>query len=65
MVEIHLEPDEKTVQFDRLNTVLQLLNKLNLRPTSALIIRDGELLTPDQRIHSGDRITVRQVTSRG
>ncbi|CAK7017174.1 MAG: hypothetical protein DELT_02285 [Desulfovibrio sp.] len=60
-----LEPDGKTVEFPRPKTVTQLLNKLGVKQCTALVIRDGELLTPDRRIETGDTITVRGVVSRG
>jgi sulfur carrier protein len=62
---VKIEPDQETKRFKGLNTVLQLLNRLGLRVNSALIIREGQLLTPDQRLNPGDQITVRLVTSRG
>lgn len=65
MVTIHMEPHKSTLTFQRINTVLQLLGKLDLRVNDALIIRGRELLTPDRRIHPGDTITVRLVMSRG
>ncbi|NMC48414.1 MAG: hypothetical protein GYA47_03135 [Desulfovibrio sp.] len=65
MVTIHMEPHKSTLTFQRINTVLQLLGKLNLRVNDALIVRGDELLTPDRRIHPGDTITVRLVMSRG
>lgn len=60
-----LEPDGKTVEFPRPKTVRQLLNKLGVKECTALVIREGELLTPDRRIETGDTVTVRGVVSRG
>ncbi|TVQ99452.1 MAG: hypothetical protein EA399_07635 [Desulfovibrionales bacterium] len=65
MIYIRLEPEGRTMHFPRLGTVLQLLRKLGLGNNAALIIRDGELLTPDRRLHAGDEVVVRTVTSRG
>lgn len=65
MVTVTLEPDGKTLEFEKVNTALQLLHRLELKPVSALVIREGRLLTPDQKIHQGDKLTVRIVTSRG
>lgn len=48
-----------------MKTVLQLLGKLHLRVNDALVIRDGELLTPDRALRHGDHVTVRPVVSRG
>ena len=49
----------------RPKTVQQLLRKLGIRRCSALVIRDGGLLTEDRAILPGDHITVRRVTSSG
>jgi len=65
MIKVRLEPDGKDLEFHGLKTVLGLLNKLGLRPTMALVVRGGGLLTPDIRIKSGDEILVRKVTSAG
>ena len=60
-----LEPTGGTREIPRPKTVTQLLNKLGIRQGTALVIRDGELLTPDRRIETGDTVTVRSVVSRG
>jgi sulfur carrier protein len=65
MITVRLEPDCRELQFPKLRTVLQLLHKLGLGQGAVLIIRDGELLTPDRRLAPGDTIIVRRVTSRG
>ncbi len=65
MVTVHVEPDGETLTFARLNTVLQLLNKLGLRPTQALVIRGRDLLTQDMPVGRDDEITVRKVISTG
>ncbi|MGE4292261.1 MAG: hypothetical protein AB7E32_08630 [Desulfovibrio sp.] len=65
MITVHIQPDNETLEFSSLNTVLQLLNRLNLRSTHALIIRDGKLLTADRKLHYGDEIVVKKVISAG
>lgn len=60
-----LEPDGGTRTMERPKTVIQLLNRLKIRQGTALVIRNGELLTPDRRIEPGDAVTVREVVSRG
>jgi len=64
-ITVLLEPTGGTREIPRPKTVSQLLNRLAVRQGSALVIRDGELLTPDRRIEPGDTITVRSVVSRG
>ncbi|MBN2140129.1 MAG: hypothetical protein JW718_03890 [Desulfovibrionaceae bacterium] len=65
MIRVRLEPDGKILEFPRLNTVLQLLNRLGLRFNQVLVIRGPELLTRDRRLYAGDELTVRRVTSAG
>lgn len=65
IITVHLEPQGKTLTLPRPKTVWQLLNRLGLKPCSALIIRDGGLLTKDREILPGDAITVRSVVSSG
>ncbi len=64
-ITIHLEPQGKTVTMLRPKTVWQLMNRLGLKQCSALIIRDGGLLTRDREVMPGDVITVRSVVSSG
>ncbi|MEW5773435.1 MAG: hypothetical protein AB1916_07900 [Thermodesulfobacteriota bacterium] len=65
MITVRVTPGDRVLTFDRLNTVLQLLNKLGLGMTDALVAREGVLLTPDRKLRRGDELTVRVVVSRG
>ena len=65
MITVTVSSQSQPLSFPKINTVLQLLQKLDLRVNDALIIRDGELLTPDRRLRDGDQISVRLVVSRG
>jgi sulfur carrier protein len=65
MIRVTIEPGGETLEFPRLNTVLQLLNKLGLGVNEALVARGGVLLTPDRRLAHGDEVLVRRVASRG
>lgn len=64
-ITVTFEPENKVKELPRPRSVTQLLNRLNLKPTEVLVIRDGGLLTPDREILPGDAITVRSVVSRG
>ncbi len=64
-ITVHLEPQGKSLELPRPKTVWQLMNRLGLKPCSALIIREGGLLTRDREILPGDVITVRSVVSSG
>lgn len=65
MVRVLVQPEEKMMELPRPKTARQLLAALGLREETALVARDGELLTPDRRIFTGDTLLVRKVTSSG
>ncbi len=65
IISVLLQPEEKEFELPRPKTVRQLLEALNLREETALVARNGTLLTPDVRIYSGDSLLVRKVTSSG
>jgi len=65
MITVNLEPDGEVIELHKTRTVIAALNKLKLRPTMAIVVRDGELLTSDRRLTQGDNIMVRKVTSAG
>ncbi len=65
MITVIREPEGTTTTFAKVSSVRRLLNLLGERCTSALVIRDGELLTEDRLLKHGDTITVRTVRSRG
>ncbi len=64
-MQILIEPENQWADIDRASTVLNLLKKLELRPNQAVVIRNGELLTPDRKIDPEDSIVVRKIASRG
>lgn len=64
-ITVTMQPEEKIFSIPRPKTVLQLLNRLGLKPGTALVIRENGLLTPDCRIFPNDKIIVRTVTSSG
>lgn len=64
-ISVLLEPENRQLIMPRPKTVQQLLRKLGIKRCTALVIRDGGLLTEDRAILPGDSITVRLVTSSG
>ena len=65
MITVRLEPENRELTFERVRTVMQLLHKVERKPGRALVIRDGELLTPDLALRDNDVVVVRDVGSRG
>ncbi|MBO4299992.1 MAG: hypothetical protein J5861_00155 [Desulfovibrio sp.] len=64
-VTVHLQPEEKDMVLARPKTVSQLLASLGLAEETALVARDGQLLTPDRHIWPNDILLVRKVASSG
>ena len=64
-ITLEMQPDGHISTIERPKTVRQLLDRLGYLEETALVIRDGTLLTPDLAIQPNDSIIVRQVTSRG
>ncbi len=65
MIHIHLLPEDKHFDLPRVKTARQLLAALGCREETALVAREGELLTPDRQIWADDSLLVRKVTSSG
>jgi len=65
MVTVRLEPEGEELHLEKATSVMQVLKKLGLKPTQALVIRDQGLLTYDVAVKPGDTLTIRRVTSRG
>lgn len=64
-MQVIIQPENRIENVPRVKTVMGLLKKLRLNHIQALVIRDNQLLTPDQRINQDDQIIVRLVASRG
>lgn len=64
-VTVLVQPGNQRLVMPRPKTALQLLEALHLREETALVARNGELLTPDRRIFANDELLVRKVTSAG
>ena len=64
-VSVFVQPEDKELVLPRPKNAQQLLNVLGLRSCTALVAREGELLTPDRAIYPDDRLLVRKVTSSG
>lgn len=64
-VTVLVQPEESRLSLPRPKTARQLLEALGLAEESALVARQGRLLTPDCRIWPGDDLLVRKVASSG
>ena len=64
-VSVLVQPEEKHLSMPRPKTSRQLLAALGLAEETALVAREGQLLTPDRHIWPGDNLLVRKVASSG
>jgi sulfur carrier protein len=51
--------------FEESLTVLQMLKRVDLLPESVLVVRNGKLVTEDQRLVPGDKVKIVSVISGG
>ena len=64
-ITVLLQPEGRTLSMPRCKTVWQQLKALDIPEETALVARDGLLLTHDLAIHPNETILVRKVASRG
>ena len=64
-VTVLVQPEEKYLSLPRPKTSRQLLAALGLAEETALVARNGQLLTPDRHIWPDDDLLVRKVASSG
>ena len=64
-VTVLVQHEERRLSLPRPKTARQLLEALGLAEETALVARQGELLTPDRRIWPDDELLVRKVASSG
>lgn len=64
-VTVLMQPEEKHLSLPRPKTSRQLLAALGLAEETALVARNGQLLTPDRHIWPNDELLVRKVASSG
>ena len=65
LVTARLRPPDRTVEVADVRRVGELLARLEVLPTTVLVIRDGELLTSQDLLRDGDRVEVRFAISGG
>jgi sulfur carrier protein ThiS len=65
LVTARLRPPDRTVEVADVGRVADLLRRLDVLPSTVLVIRDGSLLTSQDELHDGDRVEVRFAISGG
>ncbi len=67
VVYVHMQPEEEFLEIPRkkAKNVARLLANLGVRPYTALVVRDGVPLTPDQPLYPNQKVLVRKVMSSG
>jgi sulfur carrier protein ThiS len=65
LVTAQLRPPGRTVEVADARRVGELLARLDVKPSTVLVIRDGELLTEADELLDGDAVEVRFAISGG
>ncbi len=60
-----LTPEGREVVVERAKRVSDLLTQLSITPGTVLVIREGRLLTDDERLSRNDEVELRSVVSGG
>jgi sulfur carrier protein ThiS len=64
-VKVRLRNPDREVEIVGGRTVQELLVELGVQPDTALVIRDGELVTRQDRLRGQDEVEIRPVISGG
>lgn len=62
---MHIVYRDKEWFVDQDMTVNQMLKYLKLLPESVLVVRNGQLIAEDQKLHPGDEVKIVSVVSGG
>ncbi len=65
LVTARLRPPDRMVEVADVRRVKDLLARLEVLPTTVLVIRDGALLTSEDELRDGDAVEVRFAISGG
>lgn len=65
LVTARLRPPDRTVEVADVRRVSDLLTRLEVLPSTVLVIRGDDLLTSEDELHDGDRVEVRFAISGG
>lgn len=64
-MEVFIQKSGKTVHVEHNGTAAMLLEKLQINPEIVLIVKDGTLVTPQDKIDDAKRIDLLSVISGG
>lgn len=64
-MEITIEKTKSTVIYDKACTAQELLKHLQINPATVLIVKNGEVILPDEALSETDEIKLLSVVSGG
>jgi len=64
-MEVYNERTEKTIKLKFKGTVGELLEKLEINSEDVMVVRDSDVLTPDDEVYTTDTIRILSVISGG
>jgi sulfur carrier protein ThiS len=64
-MEVYIERTEKTMKLKFKGTAGELLDMLGINSEDAMVVRDSDILTPDDEVYTTDTIRILSVISGG
>jgi len=65
MVKVYIEREKRTIEEEFSGPILQLLSKLDLNPETIIVVRNGEVVSEDDRCEGADELKLLSVISGG
>lgn len=64
-MQVFIEKENKTIEFQFNGTILQLLKKLAINPETVIVVRNNVIITEEVKIKNTDSILILSVVSGG
>jgi sulfur carrier protein ThiS len=64
-MEVYIEKTQSTVLYEKACTAQELLEHLNIIPSTVLIVKNGEVILPDEALSETDEVKLLSVVSGG
>ena len=64
-MEVYIEKEKKTINYDKSCTVDELLNYLGINSSTVIVAKNDEIVLPDEELSETDNVKILSVVSGG